>query len=277
MRNSLPLLLALLGSASVPAQDEPSPSKAKAEQRAKRDQQLQPIVKRLARSAEKYSELEFLKPPVVEAATHAEWRQLLKKEFLPDGDTREVLELAMTLVGVYLPEPPRVVLSPVTLGPLLAPKREGESRLASERRMQHEATIVHELVHALQGQHSKLATRLDAAEDPEEIQLIKGLMEGHAVFVEERFAELEWKFEDFMDRGPYRVQGADPSYNFGHRYFTHVFREHGMKGVHDQLVNPPTYQEFVELGSKSLPEEAPEAKDQAQEKGAKPPGKSRVK
>ena len=255
MPNSLlPFLLAGIASVTALAQDDKPSREARAKERA---QKLEQATARLARLAEKYSQLSFLEPPVVEAKTHAEWRRMVEEEFLPDGSVRDVMELAMTLVGVYLPDPPRVVLSPVVVGPMIAKPRKEESRMAFERRVQNEATIVHELVHALQDQHYRLPRLLHAAEDDEEILLYKGLIEGHAVFVEERVAETEWKFEDFMDRGPYRSLGSDPSYHYGHRYFNHVFREHGMKGVLDKLANPPTYQAFLELASKPLPELPP--------------------
>ncbi|MEC7584730.1 MAG: hypothetical protein VYE77_10460 [Planctomycetota bacterium] len=277
MRSALPLILALLGAPWVPAQDKPAPGNVRDAQRTERAQQLQVAVARLTKLAEKYSGLEFVEPPVVEAKTHREWRELIEEEILPGGDKSEVIKLTMTLVGLYLPHPPRVVLSPIVVGPLLAARPKEETRLLFERRVHTEGTIVHELVHALQDQHYKLPTLLDATEDDEEILLYKGLMEGHAVFVEARVAQLEWKFQDFIDRSSYRSFGADPSYYFGHRYFSHVFREHGMKGVHERLANPPTYQQFSELAAKPLPEAPAKPDGEGKDKPGPPRDGSRPK
>jgi len=266
------LLLTLLACTWAVAQDE---RPTRENRTAQREPQLQQVVRRLSQLAEQYSDLKFIEPPVVEAKTHAEWRALIKEEILPDGKASDIMKLTMSLVGVYLPHPPRVVLSPLTVGPLLAPKPKEESRLAFERRVHHEGTIVHELVHALQDQHYKLPTRLHATEDEEETLLFQGLMEGHAVFVEERVATLAWKFEDFMDRGAYRSLGADPTYHFGHRYFRHVFREHGMQGVHDRLANPPDYDAFLELAARPLPAAPPKEKAKHKDKAAGPQPRDR--
>ena len=236
-----------------------SVAQAEPQRSSKSEPRLAGIIKELSDLAERYSELEFLTPPVVHTATPKEWREMIKQELLPDGNPAELWQTSITLLGVYLHDPPRVVLSPTTVGPLLATAKEGETSLARERRLHHKATVVHELVHALQDQHYKLPTKLYETddEDIDQLALIKGLVEGHAVFVEERVATMEWKLEDYMDR-IYRNLGVDPNYHFGHRYFWHVHQADGMSGVLAQLANPPTHDAFLKLANKRIPAEAAE-------------------
>ena len=81
MPNSLlPFILTGIASVTALAQDGKPSREARAKERAEK---LEQATTRLARLAEKYSQLSFLEPPVVEAKTHAEWRRMVEEEFLP--------------------------------------------------------------------------------------------------------------------------------------------------------------------------------------------------
>ncbi len=226
---------------------------AQAARRA-REARLQRAVDEVVALVEAYADLKFSVPPRVRAATHKEWRALVKREFSLEKP-REVFEMSVSTLGLYLPDAKQVVLSPLVVAPLLVALDDDAPRHKRLARAHQQATVAHEVVHALQEEHFGLASKLQAAGDPDEVTRWKWLLEGHAVLVEERIAERELGIEDFMLTGPYGglSVGLDPSYVAGRNYFLHVLRAEGMAGVHARLRRPPSLEEMRALARRKLP------------------------
>ncbi|MEZ6038544.1 MAG: hypothetical protein R3F29_13770 [Planctomycetota bacterium] len=232
-------------------------SKPSAEQReapadaklVERDRKLQLVVDALVPLVEKYAELKFPTPPKVRAATHRQWRELVKKEMKPQNDG-QVIVTSMMMLGLYLPDAREIVVSPMVIAPLLKELPEDAPRHHRLAQAHQRATLAHELTHALQDIHFSLPTRMKqllAAEDDDWLRC-KYVLEGHAVFVEERIAEGELGLEDFMVTGPY-VGNGDPSYANGWRFCRRVFEKGGMKALRAALAEPPTVDEILAVGA----------------------------
>ena len=255
MRN--PTLAVVLAALALPAlgccQEGGKPAKHK-EAPSKRERQLQKAAIEMVAAVEKHAQLKFVKPPKVRATKHKEWRELVQREFeIEDG--RKLFEMSLSTFGLYLAKSRGVVLSPLVVAPLIKQLDEDAPRHKRIAVMHQKATIAHEIVHALQEVHFGLPTKLEAAEEIDEILRYKWLLEGHAVLVEELVAEGELGLEDFMLTGPYGglAIGLDPSYVRGRNYFQHILRTKGMKGVHAVLRQPPTHAAMEELAMKPLP------------------------
>jgi hypothetical protein len=251
------LCVALALSVGAAAQQDPLEKKPP----SKRDLRLQKAVDEMVRIVEKYAQLEFETPPRVRAAKHKEWRELIQREFEIEGG-RELFQMSVSTLGVYLARSKEIVLSPLVVAPLIKELDDDAPRHTRKAVAHQKATIAHEIVHALQEVHFGLPSKLEAATEIDEILRYKWLIEGHAVLVEELIAERELGLEDFMLTGPYGglAVGLDPSYVRGRNYFLHVLRTEGMKGVHQRLKQPPTHAAMKELAKKPLPKQAqPEA------------------
>ncbi len=259
------LVSALLAFAAAPcvatAQAEPAAT-SRARERAQR---LQRAVDEMVALVEEHAELKFKEPPRVRAATHKQWRAIVKREFeLEKG--RDIFEMSLSTQGLYLPETKEVVLSPLVVAPLLVELDDDAPRHKRLARSHQQATVAHELVHALQEQRFGLASKLEASEAPDEVTRFKWLLEGHAVLVEERIAERALGIEDFMLTGPYGglAVGVDASYVRGRNYFLHVLRAEGMQGVHTRLQRPPTLAAMQELAKRRPPPAPREAEGGAE-------------
>jgi hypothetical protein len=239
----------------APAQDERVPSRAGDE----RAQRLQQTVDELVGLVEKHAGLTFLRPPKVRATKAREWRELVRRERGLES-AREVFEASVGSFGVYLPATDEVVLSPMVVAPLLQRVDDDAPRHVREGIALQRATVVHELVHALQEQRFALPSRLakTADEDRDEVRRLEFVIEGHAVLVEERIAERELGLDDFFRSGPYAGIGGDPSYVTGRRYFLHLFRRGGMRAVHEKLAAPAAFDELVRVAGEPLPPEPDE-------------------
>lgn len=252
MRSLLtPLLFCVLVPAvGAPAQQDAPKSKPK----SKRELRLQKAVDEMVGKVEKCAQLEFETPPKVRAAKHKEWRELVKREFEIEGG-RELFETSLSTLGLYLAKTKEIVLSPLVVAPLIKELDEDAPRHTRIAVAHQKATVAHEIVHALQEVHFGLPSKLEAAEEVDDILRYKWLIEGHAVLVEELIAEQELGLEDFMQTGPYGglAIGLDPSYVKGRNYFVHILRTEGMKGVHGKLEKPPTFEQIRELAKKPLP------------------------
>jgi hypothetical protein len=248
----------------APAQDERVPSRAGDE----RAQRLQQTVDEQVGLVEKHAGLTFLRPPKVRATKAREWRELVRRERGLES-AREVFEASVGTFGLYLPATDEVVLSPLVVAPLLQRVDDDAPRHVREGIAHQRATVVHELVHALQEQRFALPSRLarlakTADEDLDEVRRLKFVIEGHAVLVEERIAERELGLDDFFLSGPYAGIGGDPSYATGRRYFLHLFRRGGMRAVHEKLAAPPAFDELVRVAGEPLP---PEPDEEPRESG----------
>ena len=122
--------------------------------------------------------------------------------------------------------------------------------------------MAHELAHALQDVHfalPKKMKRLLAAGDDDWLRY-KYVLEGHAVFVEERVAEGGLGLEDFMQTGPY-VGNFDPSYANGWRFCRRVFEQGGMQALEAALKDPPPLREILEVGAEARDDRADDQGD----------------
>jgi len=262
-----------------PPKQQPKPQQPKPKQQpgkkppSERELRLQKAVDEMVVVVEKYAQLKFEKPPKVRATRHKEWRELIRRQFgIENG--RELFETSVSTLGLYLAESQEIVLSPLVVAPLIKKLDDDAPRHRRIAVMHQKATIAHEIVHALQEVHFGLPSKLEAAEEVAEILRYKWLIEGHAVLVEELIAEKELGIEDFMLTGPYGglSVGLDPSYVRGRNYFVHILRTEGMKGVHQRLKKPPTFEVMKELAKKPLPPE-PEPDDKNdQARPARPAG-----
>ncbi|MFK7740984.1 MAG: hypothetical protein AB8H80_11740 [Planctomycetota bacterium] len=271
MLMSASLALLAVPTDGLAQQEAPTKQAApKAETRAQvRERRLQAAVDEMVVLVEKYAELKFEKRPTVRAATHAQWRELIKKEMEPDG-ARELMELTFGTLGLYLAEVDEVVLSPLVVAPLVKPMRKDPPRHVRLAVAQQKATVVHELVHALQQARFGLPASLQAVddEDVDEILRHRFLVEGHAVFVEERIAEQELGLKDFWIKGAYGLW-ADPAYVTGRRFFLHVFHAEGMAGVHERLKRPPSLKQIVGLAKRKLPEARAEVPEKSSKESSR--------
>lgn len=254
--------LAALGLAVAAAgqQDSQEPRQdRRAQARQARDRALQAAVDRLVVLVEKHAGLAFVRPPRVRAATHKEWREIVAEAFELESPG-DIVTTSIQTLGLYRPETDDVVLSPLVVAPLVRELGDDPPRHLLLAVAHQRATVVHELVHALQQQHFGLPGRLEASDDDDETLALKYVVEGHAVLIEERIAEREFGLEDYMLTGSYGGFSTNFSYTTGRRYFLHRLRTGGMEAVLQSLREPPTFDELVELANQELPPER-EAKD----------------
>lgn len=244
------LLGLCLVAAIAPAQDQERVRSTKPTAAASREQRLQQVVGDMVALVEKHSGLKFEKPPSVRAATHAEWRAIVQRQFEPENGL-ELFDLSVGSLGFYMVATDEVVLSPLVVEPLVKPLADDAPRHVRDAVAHQQATIAHEIVHALQQVHFGLPKQLDAAKDPQEIRRLKFLIEGHAVLIEELIAERELGLEGFMEKMRY----ADQCYRTGRRYFLHVLRSEGMRGVIAKLTEPPELAAMLEIAQRPLPPE----------------------
>ncbi|SFH02819.1 hypothetical protein SAMN04488063_3620 [Halopelagius inordinatus] len=130
------------------------------------------------------------------------------------------------------------------------------------------ATLVHELVHALQDQHYDLTKRKYSGETQDGDLAVDGAVEGDAKYVELRYDEMcegEWSCVPAPQRGQSSESSSSDGRNYG--IFLTIFQpysdgpvfisEHyqsgGWEAVDDQLENPPESTEQVIHGTDDEP------------------------
>jgi hypothetical protein len=197
-------------------------------------------------------------------ASEESWQRLINEE-MPRA--RDPLRMQAMTFALYVRARGEVVMSPFVAFKLLG----AEDKTPPRSSFAH-AVIVHEIVHVLQEQHFRLASRLHDAKNSEQKLVLRSMLEGFATWVEGRAAEDDLGLESYAAENAKR-HGANGRMEYvrGRDFFDRVHEAGGYEAVHDAMRNEPlTLVQFTRIALKRPPA-APA--DAAQPAGPKEPAK----
>jgi len=197
-------------------------------------------VLKLVPFVEKKTGLKYRCPPKVKFPTREEYKEVIKRAY---PNAKDYSKLYALVVAMYDRTRKLIFVHPKLFDHWLENDHKGKE----SRDWNMAPSLIHEMTHALQEQTYQLITKLKYEKDGQKKFVLNCLIDGHAAFVEELYAEEQLKVKNYFSKR-YNVR-QHRAYVFGRNYLKRIWLSDGAKGIQTVLGGEfPDSSKLIDIG-----------------------------